>query len=89
MDSRKLIYILAGMLLLNGAAIADTGDRVERRFDERGDPGLGVPEHGVVGVAEVDRERGARRHDIDQVGVEVEAPHRGDLGRGCAFLASR
>ena len=37
MDTRKMIWTIGGLLLLNTAAYADAGDRVEERLDNRGD----------------------------------------------------
>jgi hypothetical protein len=42
-------------------------------------PTLGFLQHGLVGVAQVDGDRGRRRHDVDEVGRDVTAPDGGDL----------
>ena len=34
----------------------------------------------LVGVAQIDRDRRRRRHDVDEVGAQVDAPDGGDLG---------
>ena len=37
MDTRKAIAVGVALLVIGGAAFADTGDRVEDRLDKRGD----------------------------------------------------
>lgn len=37
MDIRKAVGIGVALLVIGGAAFADTGDRIENRLDDRGD----------------------------------------------------
>ena len=49
-------------------------------LDLGGERGLGLDEHGIVGVAQVDRDRGAGGHDVDEVRPHVDAADGGHLG---------
>ena len=37
MDIRKSVVIATGLLLCAGSALADAGDRIEKRLDRKGD----------------------------------------------------